>query len=858
MASPEKQFERRAEWIWRYRGLTPPPFSLDAPRIAEEANRYVYFRRSFELSEVCPSAPVQVSADGRYQLFVNGQLVGRGPARSSAAHQYVDGYDLGPLLQPGRNVIAALVHSYGRNTAWYELPSWEAARAFGCGGFFLQGQAVLSSGAVLLDTDASWKHQVSQAWQQDVPSGSLGFIEVYDARKAPLGWNQAEFDDSGWCAAEVLRLPGRNYAGDVVPFPKMVPRDIPQLSEEMRSPRSVLRVAEVVGAAPGADIASQLEAEPLKEPSHCTLSNPERLLSPGGFSEVTTSGEHSLCLLVDFGETVVGRVVFDLEGPAGAVVDFTYGERLEQDGRVHMHQGIPGFDVRPAHRLILRQGRQRWEAFELSGFRYLQATFRGCSSPLRLHSVGLNLSTYPVQPGGSFACSDALLSRLWATGANTLRLCMLDAYVDCPSREQRQWLDAYLDTLINYAAFGDPHLAAKMLRQVAQSQRPEGITMMAAPGDFSVAGFTNIPDFCLYWMMAIGAYLDYVGDTAIVDELYPSVLKAVAWFEQYLNSEFLLTDVPHWVFVDWAELDKQGQVTALNAQFVAALRVVVRLAQLVGHTREAERLQRLAERVAAAINHHLWEEERGVYVDARRHGVKSRRVSQQSNAAVMAFGIAPLERWSRIFSVILDPERLVLTRTGSSDPSPPPPFDQEYQVVLAQPFYSHFLHRAMDEAGLHSALLDNLRQRWGAMLAGGDSTFWETWQLNPITSKCHAWSSTPTFDLSHVVLGISPLAPGLKRFRVAPQPVDLTWARGTFPTPQGQIEVSWQLGPQGFELLLGVPPGTEAEVIVPTPAKAWDRIEVNHNPVDQTRLSLSAGLHRISAGYLQPSEVSKL
>lgn len=850
-------FERRAEWIWRYRGLTPPPFSLDAPRIAPEANRYVYFRRSFELSEACQGAQVWVSADGRYQLFVNGQLVGRGPARSSAACQYLDRYDLAPFLRPGRNVIAALVHSYGRNTAWYELPSWEAARAFGCGGFFLQGE-VIADATILLDTDDSWKHLESEAWQRQVPSGSLGFIEIYDARKAPVGWNQAEFDDSGWCPAEVLRLPGRNNAGDVVPFPRMVPRDIPQLAETMRWPRAVLRVAEVVNLAPAADIASQLEAEPLLELGHCTLSGLESLLSPGGFSQVTTSNDHGLCLVLDFGETVVGRVVLDLEGPAGAVVDFTYGERLEPDGRVHMHQGIPGFDVRLAHRLVLGQGRARFEAFELSGFRYLQATFRGCTSPLGIHSVGLNFSTYPVQPRGSFACSDELLSRLWAVGANTLRLCMLDGYVDCPSREQRQWLDAYLDTLINYVAFGDPHLAAKMLRQVAQSQRPEGITMMAAPGDFSVASFTNIPDFCLYWMLAIGAYLDYVGDTAMVDELYPSVLKAVAWFEQYLSPEGLLSEVPHWVFVDWAELDKRGQVTALNALFVAALRVVVRLAQLVGHIREAQRLEKLAEQITAAINQHLWDQERGVYVDARRNGVKSRRVSQQSNAAVMAFGVAPLERWSGIFSVILDPQRLVLTRTGSSDPSPPTPFDEAYQVVLAQPFYSHFLHRAMEKAGLHSALLANLRQRWGAMLAGGDSTFWETWQLNPITSKCHAWSGTPTFDLSRLVLGVSPLAPGFGRFRVAPQPVDLSWARGTFPTPQGEIEVSWQLSPEGFELSLGVPPGTQAEVVLPVRARAWDRVEVNHRLVDGDGIILSAGFHRISAGYLQPSEAPKL
>ncbi|MBI4790615.1 MAG: alpha-L-rhamnosidase N-terminal domain-containing protein, partial [Chloroflexi bacterium] len=126
-----QHFNRRAEWIWRPRGLTGVGFSAAAPRLPEETNRFVYFRRVVEIGDAIQSASVHVSADGRYQLFVNGQRIGRGPARCTPAWQYVDPYDLAPHLHPGRNVIAALAHSYGRNTAWYELPSWDHARAFG-------------------------------------------------------------------------------------------------------------------------------------------------------------------------------------------------------------------------------------------------------------------------------------------------------------------------------------------------------------------------------------------------------------------------------------------------------------------------------------------------------------------------------------------------------------------------------------------------------------------------------------------------------------------------------------------------------------------------------------------------------
>ncbi|MBZ0276830.1 MAG: hypothetical protein K8I60_11830, partial [Anaerolineae bacterium] len=511
------------------------------------------------------------------------------------------------------------------------------------------------------------------------------------------------------------------------------------------------------------------------------------------------------------------------------------------------HDGIPGFDIRSAHRVTFREGRQTWEAFELSGFRYLQITIRHCERPLKLHAVRLNFTSYPVESIGQFTCSDDLLNRIWEAGANTLRCCMLDGYVDCPSREQRQWLDAYLDSLINYVAFGDPHLAAKMLRQVAQSQQADGLTMMVAPGDFAVLRFTNIPDFCLYWILAIGAYLDYVGDLTIIDELYPAVVKAIGWFERHLNAEGLLTDVPHWVFVDWAEVDKHGQVTALNAQFVAAVRVAARLAKFAESSRDAARFETLAETVSAAVNEHLWDEERGVYVDARHRGVLSKRISQQNNAAVMAYGVAPEERWPRMFATILDDERLVLTRFGAAQ-ADNIVFDEAQHVVLAQPFYMHFLHRALCQTGQHQVMLDNIRRRWGAMVTAGDRTFRESWQIIELTSLCHAWSGTPTFDLSTEILGIKPLEPGFARFTIAPHPADLAWARGAVPTPHGAVEIAWESSEDRFAFTVTVPENSEGLVTLPeTQSHHWKQITVNGVAVDAPLAPFPPGTYQVVA-----------
>ena len=802
------RFHRRAEFIWRERGLGKEGFWAAPPRTAEESNRFVYFRRSFELAEPATSATVWATADGRYQLFVNGTRVGRGPARSSSAQGVLDPYDLTPWLKIGRNVIAALAHSYGRNTAWYELPSWDAGRAFGCGGFFLQGDVLSAAGSVRLDTDGQWRHQLAQAWARDVPSNSLGFSECYDARQAATDWQEADFDDSAWGASELLRLSGRAQTGDVVPFQQLALRDIAAQREGAVVVARPIACFETTPSMHATDLAARMNDEKALPLSQCSVGNDR--------NRIVTTPEHDVTMVYDFGEVVVGYIGFELDGPAGAIVDYYPGEQLLPDGRVLIYDGIPGYEPSIAHRYVLRNGAQRFERFEWNGLRYLQLTYRNCMEPLRIKSVTVNQTNYPVQERGQFECSDPMLNRIWAAGARTLRLCMHDAYVDCPSREQRQWMDACQSARFNYAAFGDTALAARLIRQVAASQRPDGLTMMVAPGDFALAGFTNIPDFCLYWILAIDDYLSFADDPSLADEIYPNVARALQWFERYLNDEDLLTELPLWVFVDWAETDKKGQVTALNALYVAALRAAARIASLVGHGNAASRYQALAERVAQAINQLLWDEARGVYVDARRHGQISGRISQQSNAAVIAWEVAPRVRWARMFDTILDDRRLVLTHGLGLDGKMKTPIDEARDVVRAQPFTAHFLHRALRLDGRYDTLLAHIRKRWGAMLANGESTLAETWQVEAMTSMCHAWSATPTFDLSTDILGVSPLSDSFRRMRVAPQPCDLQWAKGQYPTPQGEVAVAWQRQSDGrFVLHLTVPQGCEAEVQCP-------------------------------------------
>jgi alpha-L-rhamnosidase len=805
--------QRRGRWIWRDRGV-PFPFSslvggID-PKL--DANLFVQFRRSFRIVTPLPaSAPLRISADGRYRLYVNGAYAGRGPARCEPLFQYYDEYDIAPLLRAGENVVAVLAHSYGRDMSWYELPRADWARQLGCGGIFVECDALTE-----VDSDARWRYAIAEAWERETPGGSVGFVEVYDARRAEDGWTRTGFDDAAWAQAVVLAAPGISIGNDVVPFPHMVPRDIPPLPEEQRDAVRVVSVVEITVADAGDMIAiAEAAPEPL---SACAVERAEALLAAdGAATEVRLAAGRAVSIVIDFGRDVSGYPRLELDGPSGATVDVSYCERLRDDGRAQV-QRANVITSQNVHRYILRDGPQMWEKFEQAGFRYLQLTVGASAArpdaPVRIRHASVNFSAYPAGDRGAFACSDAELTRIWEAGAYTLRLCMQDGFEDCPSREQRQWVgDAYVQSMVNYACFGDARLVAKAIRQAAQSQRRDGMTQMATPGDLAATNGLYIADYCLLWIMTAAEYVLHTGDTSVVDDVFPNIVRAVAWFERQVGDDGLLWDVPGWIFIDWAEVDKRGAPASLNALFVQALGAAAALAEQQEAGRLAGRWRTLAARVAEAANRLLWDEARGVYVDALLADGPVSRVSQQSNAAMITSGIAPRERWDRMLDYITDESRLVETSTRFVRP-PFTPIDEERQVVLAQPYFSHFVHRALAAAGRQDAIVRNIRARWLPMLAqGGTDTFWEHWHGRE--SRCHAWSATPSYDLSRELLGVTPLAPGFARFRIEPHAGALTWAEGRYPSVRGDIAIAWRRDGGRFVLEIDVPSGTECEVVLP-------------------------------------------
>ena len=847
---------RRADFIWTEKQPIDPGgllrlFVGGRKARDERPNRFFLFRRRVVLARAPGQAQIEVTADGRYQLFVNAERVGRGPARCDPLFQRVDTHDLTTRLRAGENVIALLVRVYGIDTAWYQRVRGLWHPVFGDGGLYVDGFAQSDLERVEISSDESWRCLESPAWESDTPRVNFGLpqIEVHDARALPADWARPGFDDSSWDGVRALAIgggpPDAFFGGmKTEPFPTLIPRGIPFLEETPLAPK---RVTRWYGVEPKPDLGvdQRLYQEPLVALPAGLVEDGDALIGPDARATlVRTNARHDVSVLLDFGRIHSAYPFVELEARGDEVIELAAAEGIPGEWEPGGPTQPPRLDVARGHGAHVavytaRPGVQRFESFEWTAVRWLQMTVRNAPEGVRIRHVGALSTRYPVERRGAFECSDPFLNELWQIGRTTLSLCMHDGWEDCPGREQRQWLgDATVEMLVAQAAFGPSSnpLNRKFLEQAAESQRSDGLTQMFAPGDHGVDALL-IPDWTLQWILNAELFWLYSGDLDTIERIFPAIERALAWFERQIGPNGLVANLPYWHFMDWAAVGRAGEAAALNAQLVGSLRAAARLARALESARAARRYDALAERISAALAARHWDERRGVYVDCvdPANGAQDPRVSQHANAALILWDVAPRSRWASMLAFISNPARIKFTAAPPIVPTGEA-FDPRHDVVLANTFYSHFVYRALAKAGRFDAVLRLVRERYGEMLARGATTLWETFA--PTASLCHGFSATPVYQLSTEVLGITPIDPGFARFRFAPQPADLGFARGVFPTLAGDIRVDWNRSGDVIEIALEIPPGTRAR-LDDSPGFAFTSFEAELGP-GKHRLELRA------------------
>ncbi|MGN1095761.1 MAG: family 78 glycoside hydrolase catalytic domain [Eubacteriales bacterium] len=564
------------------------------------------------------------------------------------------------------------------------------------------------------------------------------------------------------------------------------------------------------------------------------VSGKENLFSEKGDMTVSIS-ENDTTFILDFGVEHVGGVYFDITAPEGAEITINAFEAIEY--------GVPRLGS--AHNTlfyICKEGRNVYLSHIRRGFRYMLVNVSSSRGDIIFHEIGLSEWRFPAEDKAHFECSDALLNRIYKMSVDTAKVCMLDAYVDCPGYEQNIWVgDARVTATVNLTDFGETEYNARYLRLISESisdyltkiyrpKNPRYIARRFLPcATFPTYPEGNIPIWSYQWLLAVLDHYKYTADKNTLLDVLPAVEETFNRSEILSSERGLLSIDGAWNLIEWAynDVSEYGEVTSNNMMLSYCYKKFSEIEAELGKTELAKLYSERAERIKDTINKYCWNEEKHAYVDTLRDEISYKkyleyyasigktplsfedymalsRISVQTNTFAVLYGIAEGERkryaLSLIEKCISDGIYIAGTPARRSIGEPSADEAPDGIVRVGSPFFMFFVLEALFENGLSDVALNAMRDGWGKMLDFGITTCTEgfngenEWRTR---SVAHAWSASPAIYLVSEVLGIKPMAPGYTEFSIEPKISSLEYAKGSVPTPYGKIYVEWKKNADG-------------------------------------------------------------
>ena len=376
---------------------------------------------------------------------------------------------------------------------------------------------------------------------------------------------------------------------------------------------------------------------------------------------------------------------------------------------------------------------------------------------------------YNPQHSGSFRCSDDEINRIWDVAAYTMDLTTREFFMDGIKRDRWTWSgDAIQSYLMNYYLRFDTECVKRTIRQLRGK-------------DPVTAHVNTIMDYTFYWFKSILDYYQYTADIDFVREMWPRMVTLMDYVEGRLNANGMAEGQPDdWIFVDWVDfpMHKRGTLCFEQILLMKAMETMAICAKLLG-IKNGYRVK--SEELRNKIKQTFWSYEQKAYYHAIEEGVMNKQITKFPNMFAILYGLAYEEERREIMqSVMLNPD---------IDP-------------ITTPYMRFYELETLCIDGLHTQVLQEMRDYWGGMLREGATSFWEKYVPSESgtqhlamygrpygKSLCHAWGASPVYLLGKYYLGVQPTKPGYEEYEVRPNLGDLEWLEGDVPTPHGLIHI---------------------------------------------------------------------
>jgi len=756
-------------WIW-----------TDAWTHADtETPKIVYFRRILNLEKEVVSFKVDVSADSRYRLIVNGNSVCVGPCKGDNMVWYHETVDLKDYLVTGDNAICAVVLRYPTDKK-YNHSVWRTANP----ALYIDGAIEYADGeTVPFKADNSFKSFINYDIEITREGGFQTFLYVQEIAKgnpALNGWLTADYDDSAWAGTHAY---SHFEMSKAISPGSVSPRPIPLLYENKKSFAGVMAVRQ----------SAHTEAEWLA-------------FLAGAPIEIAANSEEIVEINAEYNTT--GYLNLRVAGGADANIEILCSESYyiprndpnarRQSAKVDRTDCVNGhLEGYTDNYTVAGFGTdsvpEAYEPFWFRAFRFVKLTIKTGDAPVKLLGFDYRETGYPLKVISSAFASDKDFKGIWDISLNSLRRCMHETYEDCPFYEQLQYaMDTRSQILFTYMLGMDDRMARRTIDDFHRCRRPDGMINCCYPS----YGPNIIPGFSIYYILMIHDHMMYFGDKELVRKYFPTVDGILGYFSRCLDERGLVDKIGgilgrhhYWSYVDWApewgrtvgvpDAILDGPITMESLLYTFGLNAAAELAEYIGRDGVAAEYRARANSVKDAI---------------RKYCMGSNGLIQDGP------GIDKYSQHCQIFGVLTD------FATGDEAAHMIDNMLHNKSLAQCSVSFCFYMFRALEKAGLYDQT-EVVWAPWREMLENHLTTCVEN--ATDGRSDCHAWGSVIIYELLAVILGVRPAKPGYAAVSVNPNLGYLDWAEGSVITPKGLVTVSAKKENGEVKTEITIPEGLE-------------------------------------------------
>ena len=451
--------------------------------------------------------------------------------------------------------------------------------------------------------------------------------------------------------------------------------------------------------------------------------NPVKAQNMGKVIKAMPYGEKKNCIF-DLGEEYVGFCNFVINSKREQTIRIFYGELLK-DGHVKktLDDRTFGFTYKA------KPGRNEFTNYMLRlACRYIEIEIQDETD---VEYIGIIPNTYPTEIR-DYDFLTGLDKEIYKICLNTLKLSMLEHYVDCPWREQCLYaFDSRNQMLTGYYAFADGNYdyARANLLLMSKDERNDGLMAICFPSNDD----RTIPSFCLYYVLAVKEYICHSGDYSLGEEVFSKLVLVLNTFMGNMKDGLVckFTDKAHWNFYDWSEY-AFGPVSErwggkfepdcfINAITVMALCAFEEICHKLG---KSNPFAGVKEKISERVNRTFYNKETGLYFAMS----PDEQASELVNSLCVLSGVADEEKSKFICEKLASGELV--------------------ECSLSMKCFKYDALLKTDEKYKEN-ILDEIRSTYKMMLDAGSTTVWETKKgesdFRNAGSLCHGWSAVPIY-----------------------------------------------------------------------------------------------------------------